>query len=87
MLSGKFDGKSIKKLWSEKALEDLKDHFPADIEPFIEFLRSIREVHDVCMKEELDLSFVYKEKIEQFEMNRKFLYEVVCIIIVDICYI
>ena len=72
---GKFDGKSIKTLWSEKALGDLKENFPADIQPFIEFLRSIREVHDVCMKEELDLSAIYKEKIDMFETNRKYLYE------------
>ena len=25
---GKFDGKAIKNLWSEKALEDLKENFP-----------------------------------------------------------
>ena len=50
---------------------DLNQNFPADIKPFVEFLRSIREVHTVCMKEELDLSFVYKEAIEKFEMNRK----------------
>ena len=73
---GKFEGNSIKNLWSEKALEDLTQNFPADIEPFVEFLRSIREVHNVCMKEELDLSVVYKEAIEKFEINRKFLYEV-----------
>ena len=59
-----------------KALNDLDQNFPADIKPFVEFLRSIREVHTVCMKEELDLSFVYKEAIEKFEKNRKFLYEV-----------
>ena len=73
---GKFEGNSIKNLWSEKALNDLNQNFSADIKPFVEFLRSIREVHTVCMKEELDLSFVYKEAIEKFEMNRKFLYEV-----------
>ena len=72
---GKFDGKSIKNLWSEKALEDLEENFPADILPFIEFLRSIREVHNVCMKEELDLSIEYKEKIERFEKSRKHLYD------------
>ena len=36
----------------EKALEDLKEHFPAEIEPFIEFQRSICEDHDMCMKDE-----------------------------------
>ena len=45
-------------------------NFPADIVPFIEFLRSIREVQDICMKEELDWSVEYKEKIDKFEMNR-----------------
>ena len=72
---GKFDGKSIKNLWSEKALEDLEENFPADILPFIEFLRSILEVHNVCMKEELDLSIEYKEKIERFEKSRNHLYD------------
>ena len=54
----------------------MKANFPADIVPFIEFLRSIREVQDICMKEELDWSVEYKEKIDKFEMNRKYLYEV-----------
>ena len=59
-----------------KALEDLKEHFPAEGEPFVEFQWSIREDHDMCMKEELDMSTVYKENIYQFEMHRKFLDEV-----------
>ena len=59
-----------------KALEDLKEHFPAEIEPFIEFQRSIREDHDMCMKDELDMNAAYKENIDQFEMHRKFLNEV-----------
>ena len=53
-----------------KALEDLKEHFPAEIEPFIEFQRRIREVHDMSMKEELYMSAVYKANIDQFEMHR-----------------
>ena len=57
-------------------MEDLKEHFPAEIEPFIEFQRSIREVHDMCMKDELDMSAAYKESIDLFEMHRKFLNEV-----------
>ena len=72
---GKFDGNSIKNLWSEKALKDLEENFPADILPFIEFLRSICEVHTVCMKEQLDLSIEYKETIDRFEKNRKYLYD------------
>ena len=59
-----------------KSFGDLKENFPADIQPFIEFLRSICEVHDVCMKEKLDLSAIYKEKIDMFETKRKYLYEV-----------
>ena len=73
---GKFEGNSLKKFWSEKALNDLIQNFPADIQPFVEFLRSIREVNEECMREELDLSVFYKEAIQKFEMNRKFLYEV-----------
>ena len=30
----------------------------------------------MCMKEELDMSAVYKANIDQFEMHRKFLNEV-----------
>ena len=34
------------------------------------------EDHDMCMKDELDMSAAYKENIDQFEMHRKFLNEV-----------
>ena len=57
-------------------MEDLKEHFPAEIEPFIEFQRSILEDRDMGMKDELDMSAAYKENIDQFEMHRKFLNEV-----------
>ena len=68
---GKFDGKAIKNLWSEKALEDLKENFPPEIEPFVQFLRNLCEVHAICMKDELDTSSEYNEKLEEFEMTRK----------------
>ena len=59
-----------------KALEDFKEYFPAEIEPFIEFQRSICEDHDMCMKDDLDMSAAYKESIDLFEMHRKFPNEV-----------
>ena len=48
---GKFDGKAIKNLRSEEALEDLKQNFPAEKEPFVQLLRNLREVHEICMKD------------------------------------
>ena len=48
---GKFDGKAIKNLRSEKALGDLKQNFPAEKEPFVQLLRNLREVHEICMKD------------------------------------
>ena len=56
-------------------MEDLKEHFPAEIEPFIEFQRSILEDRDMGMKDELVMSAAYKEN-NQFEMHGKFLNEV-----------
>ena len=44
---GKFDGKAIKNLRSEEALEDLKQNFPAEKEPFFQLLRNLREVHEI----------------------------------------
>ena len=32
-------------------------------------------MHTVCMKEQLDLSIEYKETIDRFEKNRKYLYD------------
>ena len=46
---GKFVGEAIKNLQSEKALEDLKQNFPAEKEPFVQLLRNLREVHEICM--------------------------------------
>ena len=48
---GKLDGKPIKNLRSEEALEDLKQNFPAEKEPFVQLLRNLREVHEICMKD------------------------------------
>ena len=48
---GKFDGKAIKNLRSEEASEDLKQNFPAEKEPFVQLLRNLREVHEICMKD------------------------------------
>ena len=73
---GKFDGKAVKNLWTEKALLDLSRNFPPEIEPFVRFLRNVREVHEICMKDQLDTSAEYREKIDEFEQNRKYLSEV-----------
>ena len=73
---GKFERKSVKNLWSDKALLDLSRNFPSEIEPFVRFLRNLREVHEICMKDQLDTSAGYREKIEEFEHNRKYLSEV-----------
>ena len=71
---GKFDGKAIKNLRSEEALEDLKQNFPAEKEPFVQLLRNLREVHEICMKDLFGTrqSSEYKKKLEEFEMTRKF---------------
>ena len=61
---------------SKDKLEDLKENFPPEIEPFVQFLRNLREVHAICMKDELDTSSEYKEKLEEFEMTRIYLTEV-----------
>ena len=71
---GKLDGKPIKNLRSEEALEDLKQNFPAEKEPFVQLLRNLREVHEICMKDLFGTrqSSEYKKKLEEFEMTRKF---------------
>ena len=68
--------KQLTNLWSDKALLDLSRNFPSEIEPFVRFLRNLREVQEICMKDQLDTSAGYQEKIEEFEHNRKYLSEV-----------
>ena len=71
---GKFDGPSVKKIILETNLQILAQMLPADMEPFINFLRSSRELHSVSVSTEFqpqDADFY----LFSYKTNFDFLYE------------
>ena len=54
---GKFNGVSIKYILDEKILEDLEATLPTYevAVDFTNYLRSIRDIHQVCLAKEVDL--------------------------------
>ena len=71
---GKFDGPSVKKIILEENLQILSQMLPADKEPFMEFLRSCRELHSVSVRTEFkpeDAQFY----LFSYKVNFQYLYE------------
>ena len=74
MLGSKFNGPSVKNIMLEENLQILSQVLPEDKEPFIEFLRSCRDLHSVSVRTEFepkDADFY----LFSYKTNFEFLYE------------
>ena len=71
---GKFNGPCVKSIIKEENLQLLATMIPADKEPFVHFLRSVRELHSHCVSSEFkpkNTSLV----LFNFETNFDYLYD------------
>ena len=68
---GKFNGPSIKTVL--KNLKPLEDILPTDAFPFIEYLQSLKEVHEMCISEDFDPN--YDILLSEFKCKFDVLYE------------
>jgi hypothetical protein len=69
---GKFHGPSIKYILKEETLLDLEGSLPAEGGSFINYMKSIKQLHSVCIASELN---DYKYAIENFKTNFDILYD------------
>ena len=70
---GKFNGPKCKFIVSEEGVEDLEKTLPYETTPYILLLKSIRELHRVCVTSKF-LEIEWKEALFNFETNFYFLY-------------
>ena len=68
---GKFNGPSIKMVL--KNLKPLEDILPTEAFPFIEYLQSLKEVHEMCISEDFDPN--YDILLSEFKCKFDVLYE------------
>ena len=74
-VGGKFIGPKVKFIIHEDRLVELEQLLPIDASPFISYLRSIRELHIICITSEFTEA-AWKMALFDFEQNFFFLYEV-----------
>ena len=63
---GKFIGPKVKHLMSEKVLEEMENLLTPQAAPFISYLRSLRELHRVCITSDFN-EFEWKKALFDFE--------------------
>ena len=71
---GKFNGPSIKEIIKEKNLEMLENILPEEASPFITYMRSIRELHRMCITSDFE-NEDYILIILKFENDFNYLYD------------
>ena len=54
---GQLNGPSIKIILRETSLIELESMLPEEAEHFVSYMRSIRELHRICLAEDLDQDF------------------------------
>ena len=54
---GKFNGPSIKYILREDKLYELDELLPTEAAPFFNYLRCIRELHEICIARTLDVFY------------------------------
>ena len=69
---GKFNGPSIKHILREDILSQLENLLPVNASSFISYLRSLRNLHELCVAENLG---DYETILFDFKTNFDFLYE------------
>ena len=72
---GKFNGPKIKHIIHEETLEEIENLLPAEASPFITYLRSIGELHTICITSKFTEDG-WKSALFNFEQNFFYLYEV-----------
>ena len=72
-IGGKFNGADIKFIMKDLHLQELSNMLPVEAEPFINYLRSIKELHFVSVSKDFSLSRCEKA-IFDFEVNFLFLH-------------
>ena len=70
---GQLNGPSIKTILKETNLNELESLLPEEAEHFISYMRSIRELHRICIADELDPDF--NLVIQNVQENFDYLYE------------
>ena len=71
---GKFNGKDIRLIFQDSNLEQLRSMLPVEAEPFLNYLRSIRELHFAVISKEFSYSRCEKA-IFEFEIHFWHLHE------------
>ena len=69
---GKLQGPDVKLLLQERNLNELEQGLPSNAEHFISYLRSLRELHRICLDKELDTDFALV--LNDYETNFDYLY-------------